>query len=659
MITDATQKHGGFKWSTLSSWSDPERKAAKEKKGGHKLKLKLPKLWGNNTAQVRRNSVPATDGRTEIQNIHEDTEPVAPPAPLAPPVPPAPLTFEEHLLALHLSEAGRLLLAREERLFGGTEAAREGRRQEDVDALAADRRALEEAVLRTLGSSLDGADTDVLTSAVTFIQLEEECDALWERRGGMPPPWRLRDWRRVHDETLQGLVKERMDTPATQSTEQSSIQADVHGMGRQLRRDLLLVAERVKPCYPRHSDICRQYTAWYHQCISAGLRRLAEFVLDDHDCTFLLRWVNDYYPQLLQEPQLAAEIDTRGLQELLPTNLLSPLEEQYLSCQQRELTTYVGRILDQAEEAWTKGEEPPTEDECFVSPMAYDIIQMVNGMVNAAAKVLGDLQKAQNLTHQLKDLLLRFRTFQADVIKRKRANSTAFVKANLGCVAQFRDFLTTHSHLFPEDVRENCLSLLADMTRSAHDFLLWPVHKNLKSHYRKLFTQEWLKKSTIGRLRSGLEEEMLQLQSLPESAHQELIGQLHQEVSVAYVRRLLRGEIRLKDKQQQQQAAINVDDDARHLHDFFATHGSKEAWLQEALSMMAEVLKLQDLPAIQFQVASLGSAFPDLSEKHVLSLLKMKSNLTKEDKNNVKAVLAEISPDSSQSRPFFSFVVLK
>lgn len=45
---------------------------------------------------------------------------------------------------------------------------------------------------------------------------------------------------------------------------------------------------------------------------------------------------------------------------------------------------------------------------------------------------------------------------------------------------------------------------------------------------------------------------------------------------------------------------------------FLGIQGSEEAWLQEALSMVAEVLKLQDLPAIQFQVASLASAFPDL-----------------------------------------------
>ncbi|XP_019734279.1 tumor necrosis factor alpha-induced protein 2 isoform X1 [Hippocampus comes] len=662
MRSDSPQKHDGFKWSTLAPLSNPLRKAAAEKKppgkaaGGPKLNLKFPKVWGPKAPQVRRNSTSTTDKRTEPQDIPDLTA-QPPPAP-----PPPALTFEQHLSALHLSEAGRLLLAREERLFVGgpdDKAPPLEVPSGDVDALAADRQTLEEAVLQTLRGSLDQMDADALKSAVTFMQQEDECDDGWEQYGGMAPPWRLRGWRQLHDETLRSLVEERMDAPPTPSTEQSSIQADVHGMGRRLRRDLLLVAERVKPCYPSHLAICQLYATWYHHCISIRLRRLADFGLDDRDCTFLLRWVNDYYPQLLQEPQLAADIDAKVLQELLPENLLSPLEEQYLSHQQRELTTYVGRILDQAQEAWTKGEEPPKEDGCFVSPTAYDVIQMVNGIVNAAAKVVGDPHKAQNLTRQLQDLLHRFRTFQAQVIKRNKANSAAFVKANLGCVAQFRHFLSTQSRLFPEDVREGCLSVLSDMKQSAHDYLLNPVHRNLKLCYRKLFSQEWLKKSTLVLLLSGLEDEMPQLQGSSESCHRELIGQLHQEVSVEYARRLLKGELRLKDKQQQQQAADNVDDDACALHDFFARHGSEEAWLQKALSMMAEILKLQDLPAIQCQVASLGSDFPDFSEKHVMSLLKLKCSLTKEDRMNIQAVLAEIPKDCGRSRPFFSFVLVK
>lgn len=42
------------------------------------------------------------------------------------------------------------------------------------------------------------------------------------------------------------------------------------------------------------------------------------------------------------------------------------------------------------------------------------------------------------------------------------------------------------------------------------------------------------------------------------------------------------------------------------------SQGSKEAWLKEILTRIAEVLELQDLGAIQVEVAALGSTYPDL-----------------------------------------------
>lgn len=45
-------------------------------------------------------------------------------------------------------------------------------------------------------------------------------------------------------------------------------------------------------------------------------------------------------------------------------------------CVQDELTTYIGRVLEEAKQKWTDGEEPTREDGCFVSPVAYDIIQV-------------------------------------------------------------------------------------------------------------------------------------------------------------------------------------------------------------------------------------------------------------------------------------------
>ncbi|XP_077587374.1 tumor necrosis factor alpha-induced protein 2-like [Stigmatopora nigra] len=638
MSSDSAQKHGAFKWGASSS--SPWRVS--------KLRQKLLGI------NVRRRSVPSTpEENAPTTHLKVETEPLTPAT-----APPA--TFEQHLASLALSEAGRMLLLREEQLF--VRESPEVWQMEEVAALKADRLALKETVLQMLRRSLEPTmDVDVLASAVAFVQQEEEQDRLWERRRGTFPPWRLSGWRKTHDDTLETMVEERLDAlitpPATPPMGQSSIQSEMYQAGQRLRRDLLIVSERVKACYPQHFCICQLYAASYHHGISLKMRRLADFGLDDRDCTFLLRWVNDFYPRLLADPQL--EINREALEALLPEELLSPLEEQYLSRQQRELSKYVACVLDEARAAWNKGEEPPVEDGYFVSPIAYDIIQMINGMVSAAETVMGDLRKAQPLTCELQNFLQRFQTLQDDVIKCNKVNSVAFVKASLGCVADFRNFVKIRQRLFPEEVLQSSLSILTHMKGSAHEYLLAPVRKNLKPHYRKLFSQDWLRKPPLKKLHSCLDQEILGLRGTPQSSCQELISQLHQEVSLEYVRRLLEGDLRFKDKQQQQKAATKVEDDAHSLHCFFSTRGSEEMWLEEVFSMMAEVLKLQDLPAIQCQVASLASAFPDICEKHVSALLKLKGNLSKEERNSAKAVLSEIPNNSAQSRTFFSLVHLR
>lgn len=46
----------------------------------------------------------------------------------------------------------------------------------------------------------------------------------------------------------------------------------------------------------------------------------------------------------------------------------------FVFCVQSELTTYIGRVLDEEELRWIKGEEPRRDYGCYVSPVAIDII---------------------------------------------------------------------------------------------------------------------------------------------------------------------------------------------------------------------------------------------------------------------------------------------
>lgn len=113
---------------------------------------------------------------------------------------------------------------------------------------------------------------------------------------------------------------------------------------------------------------------------------------------------------------------------------------------------------------------------------------------------------------------------------------------------------------------------------------------------------------------------------------------MHQDIAVEYVRRLLKGGLKLKDQNLQLRAYNNMKDDAENLHRFFtqmvrvdwgtstrhklvpgagwlkALHlqGSQEVWLKEILISIAELLKLQDLSTIQLHVVLMGNSFPDL-----------------------------------------------
>lgn len=135
--------------------------------------------------------------------------------------------------------------------------------------------------------------TTALTSAVKAIHQAEEQDLKWTTC--RTPS----NWKKLHDSTLCSLVEGRMDNPLVGlagPTGQSSIQTDIQSMGRQLKEDLLQVVHVVKNCYPPESNICQVYASLYHQSLSARLRKISDYVLDDKDCVFLLRWVNEFYP---------------------------------------------------------------------------------------------------------------------------------------------------------------------------------------------------------------------------------------------------------------------------------------------------------------------------------------------------------------------------
>lgn len=57
-------------------------------------------------------------------------------------------------------------------------------------------------------------------------------------------------------------------------------------------------------------------------------------------------------------------------------------DRSVLFCAQSELMTYMSLVLKKAEQRWNNEEEPEKEYGCYVSPVAYDMIQVYNIYLN-------------------------------------------------------------------------------------------------------------------------------------------------------------------------------------------------------------------------------------------------------------------------------------
>lgn len=563
-------------------------------------------------------------------------------------------SFREYLELERYSEASQLLIDRENQLFLNTNESQPlPDWDREVDELHSQHRDLESALMRIFVQSLNpDLSTRILTSAAAALTQENLQDSVWTRQNqARSPPWRPAGLQKQHDAKLKALVEKRMDCPTAQcsspeATQGSSIQSDVWAMGRQMKQDLDLVLQLVHSCYPREQDICKFYLTLFHHAFMMRIWKIAEFGMDDPDCSFILRWVHEYYPgEILQKLHLPPHIKAKDFGKLLPPTLLLPLEEQYLFKQRMDTETFIDKALNEAKQAWLSGEMPQTDEGCFVSDTAYDIIQVVNGAVKTTQTVLDDCSKAQSLTSVLQELLLRYKGFLNEVMRSNRSNSAPTVKANLHCINQFSNVLVKQSDLFPEDVRASCLSTLKEMQLSAQNYLLGPVHAELRPLYKKLST-DFLSGANFKKLLQSIESKSLDLQGLAAGSQQELMAQFHLEVTVEYVKRLIRAD-KLRDAKKQQEAHDCVQRDAHSLQQLFQNMGSQEQWLKDVLVRVAELLRLQDLAALQMHVASMGTSYPDLSEKHVSALLKLKYNFSKANRQTVKETLRDMLSEPS------------
>lgn len=569
-----------------------------------------------------------------------------------------------------LEEVSRRLIDREEQLFSQDSPAEEeeDQLQREFEALRVQiLLAVENTFTSSSSSSSCSGQLEALRSAVASIQQQEAQDRRWT---GSPetrvPVWRPQRCLSFHNDVLHNMVASRLKETAEDGQTDglsSPLKREVCGMGKRVKEDLLTVARVVKDCYPPHMDILNLYAGLYHRSFSARLTELAAAGLELDDCSYLLFWINHCYPhEILNHEDLQEKIKTACLGSLLLQDPLTRLEDQYLTDKEDKVKRWLSAALKKEEQSWLSGRKPELIEQYCFSPLAIDVIQVMDGSLTELSCVIRDQRSGERISAHLDTFLCSYRKCVEEFVKGNHGDVRSVIKAQLVCEQQFRDYITGLTGSVSEQQRRRCLDSLSALLDCGHRCFIGPVHVQVKVCLRHLWTSAWLDGSlpVTDSLLDNLSEQLSDLTDLKPTCRQALLCALHQDVVVQYVKKMLR--TRTKSREQQVDGAQRIIDDARKINDFFKDGGcSGSLWLCEMLCSLAEILRLQDPGSVQLEMVSVARRFPDLSDAHVAALLSLKSGLSAADIRSIRRSVEENRHDVStnDSHPFFSKIKVK
>ncbi|KAM8725300.1 tumor necrosis factor alpha-induced protein 2-like isoform 2-T2 [Acanthopagrus schlegelii] len=587
---------------------------------------------------------------------------------------------EEQQREEQLEEVSRKLILREEQLFSQDSPC-----ELEVDQLQKDFEALRlqiwMAVHNTFtssssfssscssSSSPSSGQLEVLRSAVASIQQQEVQDRRWT---GSPeervPEWRPQKFQSAHHGLLQKMVESRLMKASEEDCGgaeglSSPVKRQVCCMGRRVKEDLLTVVRTVKDCYPPQVDIMNLYAGLYHQNFSSRLTELAAAGLEADDCGYLLLWTNHCYPHdILNHEELQGNIKTACLGSLLLQDQLDRLEDQYLSHKEDKVKLWLNAALRRDEQSWTSSAPELIDQYCF-SPLAVDVIQVMDSSLNELSCVIRDQSKAQRITAHLEIFLSSYKKSVEEFVKGNHRNVCSVIKAQLVCELQFRDYITTMTGSLSEEQRCRCVNTLSALKDCGYRCLTAPIHTQLKVCFTHLWTSVWLDGSlpVVDSLLDSLNQQLMDLTDLKPDCRQALLSVLHQDVALKYVKRMMKS--RMKSREQQVGGAQRMIEDTRKINEFFNERGCSESlWLGELLCSLAEIVRLQDPGSVQLEMVSVARRFPDLSDAHVSALLSLKTGLTAADVRSIRRSVEEnrLADVSTNHNPlFFSKVKVK
>lgn len=369
-------------------------------------------------------------------------------------------------------------------------------------------------------------------------------------------------------------------------------------------------------------------------------------------------------------PNFSSEIDVSELGLPIPPEFLEEQLNRYTRSMRACLSQWIHKALEVEFSDWLRDQEPDKDQDGFyLSSFQQIIVQMLMENVQLAAS-LGEslenrvknavLYEMENFLVWLREALVKYGIEHM----KDRTYPTYFIQYLLAIINGCCALSSIISQLQPEESwspgfrkATPCLQTSLDKTqKKACHLLLDELQTELQPLFREIPSRPWLTSSDNVRFICEKMEDFSQyLCKARAPVCQYLLAQTERMLTIEYVRALIHNKFVCRSHVERQQLAHRMAQDAEELSTALHTMGLGESALCVPLiHSLQELFALKDPSLLSLEVLGLMTAFPDISDDHVLALLELRGDVTRDLRYTVLSTMhrqAVTLPDNY--RPIF------
>ncbi|XP_016147585.1 exocyst complex component 3-like [Sinocyclocheilus grahami] len=494
-------------------------------------------------------------------------------------------------------------------------------------------------------------DPTMLVSVVRIIEREEKIDRRMldrKKQTGFIPPGRPKCWKNRMNEVLEGTVSARIE--GTQSETRESDKMWLVRLLEITRKyildDLTVVKNLMVQCFPPHYNTFQVFLDLYHKSVSARVQELAAEDLEANEIVSLLTWVLNTYKSgdMMAHPDLQPECDVKQLEPLLPQHVVDDLLGKYLKTFTSNITGWLRKALETDKMFEQNLQVAAQINETFKEQVLRVCLKQMNSFlvryreeaINYKEEHLKNRQLPQCYVQYMIAIINNCQTFKESInsLKRKYSQSTEPTQNDAAI-----------DKLLNEVAREGC------------QFLLDEVFLDLERHLNELLTRKWLTGThAVDTICVTVEDYFNDFAKIKKPYNQEMTSEANRRVVVEYLKAIIQKRISFKNADERKEGAERMMKEAEQFKFLFRklSAGEDTDRLCDAIAAIAEVFKLTDPALLYLEVSTLVSKYPDIREEHIVALLAVRGDASREMRQMIIETLNQNKPSSSSvSQPVF------